>query len=471
MSPRAKPNPKLREDLAQTEGEPQDEHAAIPDGEMPAEHGRVRVQTDHWHQKLVQREVKGGIATEPIGANVTTILRHHPEWSGVVAYDEFRETIVTLRPPPWHAEDAPAVCKPGPWTDGDDARLTAWLARSQWQLNMPASAIDQGLATAAEQCAVHPVRDYLDGLVWDGVERIDVFLHSYMHTSNTLWEQKIGAMWLRSCVARIYQPGCQVDHALVLEGEQGLRKSTAFEALVPERFWYADSGIDVTNKDSYDALRGVWIYCIGELASLAKGDVERWKNFLTSKHDHYRPSYGKRARDFLRQTVFCADTNKDRYLTDATGNRRFWPVKVLSRIDVDAIRRDRDQLWAEAVHTYKAKQPWHLDTDGGDLLAREQQAARMTEEPWETIVADWLASPTHTVFDGGTPHPEPLDLGRGLLVAEVLQHALKIKPEHMKGEPVNRVAAILARLGWTNRRSKVGGARAMRWYAPADDGS
>jgi putative DNA primase/helicase len=426
---------------------------------------------EEWRTQLQWRTVGHDDAGEPIRIvkstpeNVATYLLNHSEWKGVVAYDLFRECIVTRCVPPWPDEHRPVSAKPGPWRDEDDSLAVAWFSRVEG-VDFGAEALAGGLSIAAGRLEFHPVREYLDSLEWDGTKRIETFLPVYMKTADTKWERRIGPAWLRSCVARAYQPGCQVDHALVLEGDQGRKKSTAFEALVPCPDWYADSGIDVTNKDSYEALRGVWLYCIGELASLAKGDVTHWKNFLTSKHDHYRPSYAKRTRDFLRQTVFCADTNKERYLNDATGNRRFWPARVLATIDVDAIRRDRDQLWAEAVATYKANVAWWLDDDGAEQLAKEQQAGRMTEEPWETIVAAWLATPTREETEQGHAYAVPHDITKGVLVADVLRHALHLKPEQMRGEPTNRVGAILGRLGWTSRRCEVDGVRAVRWSAP-----
>ena len=461
MSRPRPPAPHLRDLLAETEGAPHDEYASIDPNDMPDRLGHVVPRSEAWRDHLVRKEqrAKNGpgtvVVTSPIAANVATYLRHHPKWAGVVAYDEFRECTVCLRPPPWHDEDRPSRVEAGAWTDGDTPRLRAWLVRTDG-LDVPLSEVEQGLAMAADLRRVHPVRDYLTALAWDGVKRIDTWLSAYAGTVDTLYERGVGSRWLISAVARIFEPGCQVDCTLILEGRTGLGKTSAFRELVPVPEWYADSGIDVTNKDSFDALRAVWIYGLDELDSLRKGDVTRWKNFLTAIRDHYRPPYGHRAKDFLRQNVFGGTTNEEEYFVDRTGNRRFWPVRVTREVDRVALVRDRDQLWAEAVYEYRAGTKWYVDLPGLRELCESQQAERLQRDPWVELIAEWLLAPAtrETSSDGGYQQTRlvPLDLRDGVSVAEVLEHCLHVRRADIIPHHQQRVGAALRDLGYVRTR-------------------
>ena len=435
---------------------------------------------EEWRETLQYRLADGEQVLRGNALNVSTILLNHPEWRGVIAYDLFGERVVTRRPPPWPEELRPTDAHIGAWRDLDDSLLSEWFQLREGS-DMGRDALRAGLSVAAARLGYHPVREHLDSLVWDGVPRLDRMLPDYMRTPDTLYEARVGACWMRQAVARVYEPGCQADYALIFEGEQGVGKSSALQALVWDPALYADSGVDVTNKDSYENLRGKWIYCLSELASMTKGDVERWKNYITSRQDSYRRAYGDRSQDYPRQTVFCGDTNRQRYLSDASGARRWWPVAVGSAIDVARIARDRDQLWAEAVATYRSGAPRWLDTSGVELLAREQQSARQVDDPWTAIIASWLAAPTQSLASEETSvdawgiprlkvseHTTPLDLSAGLLVGDVLAHALHLRPEQMRGEPSTRVAAILRQLGWTSERRMMDGVRAVRWFRPQE---
>jgi putative DNA primase/helicase len=460
----------LQRELAETEGEPSDEHASIAAGEIPDRHGRVTSVDNAWRHHLVTRETKQGVVTSPIAANVSTYLRHHPRWRDVVAYDEFRETVITTRPPPWDSEDAPTSVEPGVWGDADTGRLRAWLARTDG-LEFPLAEVDQGLALAADTRRVHPVREYLDGLVWDGVERLPSWLVTYCGANDSLYERGVGVRWPISAVARIFAPGCQVDCVLVLEGQTGAGKTSAFRELVPVSEWYSDTPLDLANKDALDNLRAVWIYGLDELDSLRKGEVTKVKNFITSRRDHYRPPYAHRARDFLRQNVFGGTTNEDEYLIDRTGNRRFWPVRVAPSVDWQGIARDRDQLWAEAVHRYRAGEPWHVDTAGLRTLCEAQQTERVQQDPWVEMIAAWLRAPVtrETVTDGGYTRTviTPLELQDGVTTGDVLENCLHVRRADIEVRQSMRTARCLRELGYVVRRHHRSDGDRARRYVPA----
>jgi predicted P-loop ATPase len=435
-----------------------------------------RALRDAWRSRLIIREDDNGNEyTLAIPANVVTILSEHDDWKGKIAYDAFRETVVTLEPPPWSNLDAPVEAKAGEWTDTDTARAMAWLSRSE-ALHVPADTVERALAVIAERTIVHPVRDYLRGQKWDGVKRIDTMLHVYFGTDDTTYTRGVGRRWMISAVARVERPGCQCDCTLILEGAQGIGKTSGFRALVPEPTLYADTGINIGDKDSYQNLHGAWLYGLDELDSLKRGDLTRTKNFLSQTIDRYRPSYGRRVKAFARQTIFCGTTNEDEYLTDSTGNRRFWGVRVKCQVDVAAIRRDRDQLWAEALVLYRTGTPWHADTVEFRGLCEAEQSERVQRDPWETIVAAWLECPTRSEreVDDYTgklrTHKEPFPIPNGVLTVEVLVHALGVRVDAVKRADEMRAAAILRGLGWKpGKRRREGTATVRRYQLSADE--
>jgi predicted P-loop ATPase len=190
-----------------------------------------------------------------------------------------------------------------------------------------------------------------------------------------------------SAVARIMDPGCKADCALILEGDQGRKKSSALRELAGSE-WFTDQISDLGSKDASEDLRGKWIIEFAELKNIKGPEVEKIKAFLSRSTDHYRPPYARRARDFARQCVFAGSTNEDHYLHDRTGNRRFWPVKV-EHIDLVRIREMRDQLWAEAVARYDKGEQWWL-TEQETAIALVEQASRTEEDTWSSFIVPWL---------------------------------------------------------------------------------
>ena len=477
----SQPRDDLRDELAETEGEPSEPGASIPPGFMPDRLGRVVPVEDHWRDHLVMGEKKVGKSyvafVESHHANVTTILLHHPRWQGVVAYDEFRETVATLEPPPWNSEDAPERPYAGAWTDEDTSRLSSWLVRSPDKLKLHASEVEAGLSVAAHKRRVHPVRAYLRGLTWDGVPRLDSLMPAYFGTEDGLYEQAAGSKWAISAVARVMEPGCQADLTLIVEGWQGARKSSGFRAMVPNHEWYSETGITIGTKDSYGALHAVWIYGFDELDSIHKGDTTKTKSFLTATKDKYRPPYGHRDKIYLRQTVFCGTTNQIDYLQDRTGNRRYLPVRCRRRVDVDAIERDRDQLWAEAVTRYDAGEKWYVETDGLAALCAAQQAERVQPDTWLELVAAWLEKPTQVEMWGAEAHRVPLDVSSGVTTGDVLLNCVNMPRKDLTLGHEKRVGEILRELGYEPTQRREGGSRVRRYVKavppdpePADEG-
>ena len=259
-----------------------------------------------------------------------------------------------------HRLDAPRAS--GVWEDSDTDGLINWLAR-EYALDMPVTKATSGMLQAALATGYHPVREYLNGLVWDGVPRLDGWLTRYLGAAATPYTALAGAYWLISAVARVMVPGAQVDHVLILEGKQGGGKSSALRILGGN--YYRSTRININRApDCYQALRGAWIYEFAEIASFKRADADELKAYLSEPADDYRDSYGRGTRKYPRQVVFGGSVNPDEaractYLTDPTGGRRFWPVACFAtceRADLIGLQKNRDQLWAEAVARYHAAQ-------------------------------------------------------------------------------------------------------------------
>jgi putative DNA primase/helicase len=382
-------------------------------------------------RKALIKAQAGGL--KPIAANVTTALRLHPDWRGVLIYDGFAHAVRTTRPPPWHAIDAPAKRRSGEWTDQDTSRLVNWLAR-ELGLHVRSTDVEHALAVAAHARMTHPVRDYLRALRWDRKKRLDTFASEYLGAKDTEYSRLVGAKWMIAAVARAMRPGCQVDNTLILETlTQGQRKSSALRALVPDDSWFGETPIEIGNKDSYQALRGKWIYALDELDSTRRAEQTKVKSFLTSRIDSYRPSYGRRTQDFPRHTIFCGSTDQENYLPDRAGNRRYWPLRI-KRADTVALERDRDQLWAEAYKRWKRGETWWDDTPEFRALCEAEQADRELPDDWESIIAEWVRR---------------YDDGRGVLTLDILTRSrLHIEPDRITAAHTQRCAAVLRNLSY-----------------------
>jgi hypothetical protein len=370
-------------------------------------------------------------------ANGCIILRQEPTLAGRTRFDEHRQRPMG-RDLPW---------RPGgewrDWTNTDDIRLAEWCQLRGVPLR--SSTCAEAVAAVADDNRVHPIREYLEGLEWDGTPRLDRWLSTHLGAvargePQAVYLRQVGRRWPISAVARIYRPGCKADHGLIIEGGQGIGKSTALAALTPTPEWFTDEIADLGSKDAAQDITGKWIIELGELSALKRGDVERVKAFMSRSTDHYRPSYGRRSQDFPRQCVFAGTTNADAYLADETGNRRFWPVKV-GKIDIDAIQRDRDQLWAEAVHAFKAAEKWWLDREV-EQAAAEEQAERRITDPWEELVLPWLVGRAGDVT-----------------IADIMQTALGLDTAKRDQPAQNRVARILRANGWERVRVRILGER------------
>jgi predicted P-loop ATPase len=232
----------------------------------------------------------------------------------------------------------------------------------------------------------HPVKDYLAGLKWDGVPRVDTWLINYGGAKDSLYVRAVSALPLLAAVRRIRQPGCKFDEMLVLEGDQGSGRSSAVRTLAVRDDWFLDSvPFNLDPQKVIERLSGQWILEAAELSGIRKTEIEHYKQFLSSPGDSARPAYGRKKLNAPRQCVFIGTTNDEHYLRDDTGNRRNWGVKLAGEFDIDGLKRDRDQLWAEAAHREAAEESIRLDKSLWPAAEKEQDK-RTATDPFDDLL-------------------------------------------------------------------------------------
>jgi predicted P-loop ATPase len=344
------------------------------------------------------------------------------------------------------------------WTDHED-RLTAdWLQHVGVCVSVEVAG--QAVQTVAKDRAFHPVREYLESLEWDGNKRIDTWLSIYLGAEATDYTSAVGARWLTSGVARIYEPGAKADCCLILEGVQGLKKSTALKTIAGD--WFTDEIADLGSKDAAMQTRGVWIIEIAELDSMSRSDVSKVKSFMSRSTDRFRPPYGKRLIESPRQCIFAGSVNHSNYLRDETGGRRFWPV-ACTRIQIVELARDRDQLWAEARGRYGSGAAWWLDSVELNRLAQQQQADRYDGDPWDELVTKWLQSPSQRYNGAGQALQPFTSDSQSVTIADVLNHCVGKPQDQWSQSDKNRVARCLRSLGFERYKARRGADRELRY--------
>jgi len=366
------------------------------------------------------------------------LLTSDPAWAGTLALDTFADRILWHRPPP----PLPGFPRPPVGADLSDTHLTYvahWVAiHLGWTAG--ADVTHAACLTAAEANPCHPLRDYLTTLRWDGAPRLPTWLQTYAGAPDEPTTTCIGTWSLIAAVARILQPGCQADHMLILEGPQGAGKSSLIRALAGP--YFLPQLPNLSSDHAAHHLQGHWLVEVGELDAFRGIASSRIKDFLSRPVDVYRPPYARNYRRRPRQCVFWGSTNDDCYLHDATGARRFWPVST-STLDPAAAARDRDHLWAEAVHEYRQGTPWWPASAHLPALHATQDD-RFDTDPWEPLVLTYIQN---------LPH---------VSTTEILDLCLHVPQDRWKGTDAHRVTDILKRAGWSRR----GHARPRRWFAP-----
>lgn len=321
--------------------------------------------------------------------NLDLFMQNHEDFAGVFVYDEFARQIVVHRCPPWEDGETFQVHRYG---ETDLTRCQIHL--ESFGLKPSKEAVHDVIVSTARLVSVNPAREYFDGLKWDRVPRLDHWLTYYLgaDTQPPEYLSMVGPKWLMGAVSRVYEPGAKFDYMLILEGRQGLMKSTALAVLATFNgvSYHTDDAKDISNKDTLMVMQGKLVVEMAELQAWGRSGLNDLKAFVTRRTDEFRAPYGRVVEAFPRQCVFAGTVNPEGpYFKDITGNRRFWPVMCRS-IDLDALRRDREQLWAEAVWRLRQGERTWLTAAEEDLAVSQQQRERLQEDPWTEPVTRLL---------------------------------------------------------------------------------
>lgn len=320
------------------------------------------VNTD-WMADL-DRDRKGTIISS--SKNIIHVLENDPRLAGHLWHDLFSGFDLVKGGLPW---DKSAT----QWGDRDDANLRIYLDKLYEITGR--DKIKDAKDAVLTQHRMHPIRDYLNSLTWDGVPRLDRLIIDYIGAEDTPLNRAMTRKHFTAAVARVMQPGCKYDYCLIITGVEGIGKSTLFSIMGGD--WFNDSLITTEGKSGMEQLRCGWIIELAELSSIKKSDVEQVKNYISRRDDIYRAAYGSVVEKHPRQCVFCGTTNEEFFLKGSTGNRRFWVIAVNPELRkypdfTSSITRDRDQLWAEAVEYWRRGEKLYLPADM-EAEARQQQ--------------------------------------------------------------------------------------------------
>ena len=393
--------------------------------------------------------------------NLNLILNNDPDFANF-AFNEMANRIQVTGPLPWDRPEGNTF-----WRDADTAQLKSIIDIRY--LPFSSRNHDVAFTKAADDRHFHPVRNYLDSLPeWDGIKRVEDLFIRYLKADDTEYVRTVTRKTFAAAVARVYAPGIKFDCVPVLDGDQGIGKSTIVKDLVGQEYYSETLSLtDMDDKSGAEKLQGFWIVEIGELAGMKKADIEKVKAFLSTSDDKYRPSYGKVVESHPRQCIIIATVNGERgYLRDITGNRRFWIIKVHQKKQKKAWHFDdefRSQFWAEAKEIWKAGEKLYLE---GDVLEEAEAAQRsametdertgMIEEYLNTsLPEDWSAMDlfSRRSYLSGTEFGTPEHTGKveraEVSNAEIWCECFGKNLQELKPSDSYAIAALMAQVpGW-----------------------
>lgn len=346
-------------------------------------------QLESWAEGLAVGEDGFPLATDE---NLAKIFARHPDVIGVLGYDVRADCVSVRREPPWETID---THWPAPFRECEAVAVATWLCSLLTRCKtVGADKAYKAVVAHAGLTEYDEFKEYLESLSWDETPRLDTWLSTYVGAPDNAYTRAVGAKWILSAVARTFRPGCQVDTALILQGPQGIGKSSAFVALVPDEKFILQNMPNLNDKDIHVAMGRYVISEMAELTAISRKDVNHVKEFITIRTGKVRKAFARAAVEIPRRGILGGSTNAPgEFLTDVTGGRRFWIVRCTSP-DVTGLSEARDQLWAEAVARYAAGAKWYLDRDEEKLAA--EQADQHTEK-------DDLLEVLQDMMDNGIP--------------------------------------------------------------------
>jgi putative DNA primase/helicase len=418
---------------------------------------------DESWRKLLTIDGRGNY--EKTIANITLILDNDPKFKGKIYLDEFANRGMVELPLPWEDGEGTRI-----WSDVDDAQLTLRLEKEYGITGD--KKIENALKVVAFNNRRNEVKDYIMSLKWDGKERIKSLLHDYLGAEQSIYTEEIMKKSLVAAIARAFSSkGVKYDTMIVFSGPQGIGKSTFLSKLGRE--WFSDSLYTFEGKDAAELIQGTLINEVGELSAMTKTETEIVKQFLSKTHDIYREAYGKRANKYPRRCVFFGSTNSESFLKDATGSRRFWPVRVGELPKTKDIFKDLDkevdQIWAEAYFYFMLGEELIL-SDEAEIIAKEMQEIYRDVDPKEGMIAEFLKKRIpknwyemeprdQRAFIAGTfKAADDIELveREKVCVAEIWQVCLGGDIKYLKRRESNEVTNILTGLrGWVRTKKPI----------------
>lgn len=362
--------------------------------------------------------------------NFEIVMDKDSRFAGKIRLNEFAQQPYLYGSVPWENENN---CRA--WSSHDDSALFS-LIQADYGLKSRQDFAD-ALKNVSMGNKFHPVRELLDSLTWDGKEHIRSLLPEYLGAEDSDYTYQVMRLWMLGAVSRVYKPGSKFDYTIILQGSQGIGKSTFLKLMALDDSWFNDSLDSLDSDKAVQSLTGSWIIEFAELKSLARtaGGVESVKRFLTATQDKYRIPYERRADTFYRQCVFAGTTNKDDFLQDETGNRRFLIVqtgvkKPSKSLFVPEIMDTIKLAWAEAVHIWKNEKPQLILPEAYMQEAKELQEANMADDGKRGIILDYLEGKTQ------------------VCAREIWFEALKetIPPKNWQASEINNIVAKIP--GW-----------------------
>jgi predicted P-loop ATPase len=313
-------------------------------------------------------------------------LQKHDALRGCVRLNLLSEQKTAVEGLPWARNAAGNL-----WRDEDTTELCRWLEPIFEKTSR--ADVRNALNAIAMRQAYHPIRDYLNGLTWDGVPRLDTLFIYYMGAEDSGYVRAVTRKSLVAAVARVMTPGCKYDYMLVLIGGQGIKKTSLLHMLAVKPEWFSDSLKTFDGQKAQEAVRGKWILEIADMQTFEKSEINAAKSFITQQSDYYRPAFGEEMKDFPRQCVFFGTSNDFECLRDPTGGRRFWPIVADQQGRQKNLESDLpvelDQIWAEAVVRWAQGEPLYLTPEFEAVAAAHQELHRESH-PWEDLIREYL---------------------------------------------------------------------------------
>lgn len=414
-----------------------------PDLEVPEDFcdlppAEKETQSDGWQRLFLQ----GRDGPKGCAQNASLIFENDLQWKDVFAENVFTGAIDIKKQPP-----IPQI-EIGELSDPHVAMIHVWIEEN-YKLVIQDAAMRKALINVAAKHRYHPVKDYLNGLPeWDKAPRSLHWLKESLGVSSkvpTAYLEAVGSMFLIGAVRRIMNSpeATKVDNMLVFEGLQGDGKSTLIEALFWP--WHGDTPLPLGDKDAYINIRGCWGYELAEMDSFNKATVSTAKSFLSSHTDNYRPPFGTKNMKYPRQTVLIGSVNHSEYLTDSSGNRRYWPVWA-DHVSVPWLKMNREQLWAEALFRCRAGEKHWVDSRKEPELAaiiKYEQALREHPDAWEAKIYNWM-------YEGRV-------MKDGYSTIEILEGVLEMKSHSINKSHEMKLSNAMQKLEWTRKRKRVKG--------------